>query len=1016
MAKKVGLISINLMAGTAQFNAQMPTATAQIRNFGNAANTARAQVAGIAAFGATAFNNIGNAAAGAGQQVNNLGNRVKTAQQHLVSGNQAASGFIRVVEGGMANNLRAVENFLTRTLGLGPALQVLFPLVGAIAFAGLIIHLGEEVYAFFKKLEEGPARVANAFRILNAPLQLTNDELRVTGDRLTNDIAKLEGRRENTLKLALDEARVAADKLSDSLDKDLKEMNKLLSEEEIGRFKGFFTNTGSTTWLKEFIGGKDGLGGVTKQEQFITSMGNQNLAAAADKGDAAEVERVKKSTRDALIGLYRATAETIETTLTNEILPVQQRRNNLLAGIGHGIVPADQSTEINQARGVAANFTAKANSMQAQASVDKLQEQKDAATAADNNARLDRPVKNKMGTLQADLQESALKLSTVHMSEEMKTLALANAAAVKSIDQVNKALEALHEGPMTKDQQARLHAVELGIEVVKQESDWQTKMVSSAAAMQERIDSQRMLTAAVNQGYEATKRAAVLYDVAKTVGFEKFNDPKFMSDPEHQHEVADLTAKSESAYAEKNRTAVEETLKKLREHTVLEVKLAQVQRDGAEAVRRATLAMEIQNIVRDAAKDSVVALVLAKQKEYGAERQNANAIELDHIMRQIEATGKLAAAQIAGAEAVRRARLEIKYDEMKDAGSSQENIDAARRADRLDNLRDIDSAAASAANADRDSLYILQQRLKATIELKDSGVDELGRLIEIRDLHNQILDIQIRQLLALGSISDGFKAFFYEMQKEAEKPGKILYDGLHNALNGLDDNLTRIMTGQKSAWADMFKSVGRQMVHDSVGSMLKQGLGALGKTTLGQKLGLDKIGAARKDGQTDSSAFKVQVVGGTAAEKVEKASIEKLSGPAAIGNTAGTIGSILGGFGRAFAGSFGGGGGGGPQPQNFYAGIRDGGGDVSADKAYVVGGNGPELLRKTSGTIVSNSQSKKLLGGGGHTYHVAIDARGTDPVLTEQRTYRAMIAAHNSAVGTAVKASVERARRVPTGG
>src|SRR5450432_3255467 len=170
MAKRVGLITINLLAGTAAFNTQMDAAKAKIKN---------------------------------------LGSGVDEASKKLVSGNQAASGFIRVAEGGMANNLRAVENFMTKTLGLGPALQAIFPLVGAIAFAGLLFTMGKEVYAFFKKAEEGPARVANAFRLLNAPLQLTNDELRVANDRLDNDIAKLEGKRQNSLQLALDQARVA---------------------------------------------------------------------------------------------------------------------------------------------------------------------------------------------------------------------------------------------------------------------------------------------------------------------------------------------------------------------------------------------------------------------------------------------------------------------------------------------------------------------------------------------------------------------------------------------------------------------------------------------------------------------------------------------------------------------------------------------------------------------------------------------------------------------------------------
>src|ERR1035438_7712882 len=47
----------------------------------------------------------------------------------------------------------------------------------------------------------------------NDPLRNTNDALAVSNARLENDIAKLEGKRQNNLKIALLEAVEAADKL-----------------------------------------------------------------------------------------------------------------------------------------------------------------------------------------------------------------------------------------------------------------------------------------------------------------------------------------------------------------------------------------------------------------------------------------------------------------------------------------------------------------------------------------------------------------------------------------------------------------------------------------------------------------------------------------------------------------------------------------------------------------------------------------------------------------------------------
>jgi hypothetical protein len=96
------------------------------------------------------------------------------------------------------------------------------------------------------------------------------------------------------------------------------------------------------------------------------------------------------------------------------------------------------------------------------------------------------------------------------------------------------------------------------------------------------------------------------------------------------------------------------------------------------------------------------------------------------------------------------------------------------------------------------------------------------------------------------------------------------------------------------------------------------------------------------------------------------------------------------------------------------AGERASGGPVTPDKAYLVNERGTEILMGASGTVLSNSQSRKMLdgaSGGNHFY--SIDARGTDPVLTEQRTRVAIMAAHNSAVGTGFQVQQEHLKRTP---
>jgi hypothetical protein len=123
------------------------------------------------------------------------------------------------------------------------------------------------------------------------------------------------------------------------------------------------------------------------------------------------------------------------------------------------------------------------------------------------------------------------------------------------------------------------------------------------------------------------------------------------------------------------------------------------------------------------------------------------------------------------------------------------------------------------------------------------------------------------------------------------------------------------------------------------------------------------------------------------------------------------LGSAAGLLGALFAG---GAGGGGLTPSvSSSISYRASGGPVSPDTAYLVGESGPEILYGASGNIASNSASRRMLGSGGSNHYYTIDARGTDPVMTEQRTRSAIIAAHQSAVVTSLQAVNERAKRTP---
>jgi hypothetical protein len=189
MGVKAGVISIDVDAGTAKFLVDMDAANVKLQNFGKGA---------------------------------------KESGIHVVTSMQASSAAIRELSGG--SNVRAIEKLISLFPTLSKAVLAAFPAIAGIALGVMLVDLGKKAYEFFKKMEEAPQRMAEAFRGLSAPLKLTNDELALANARLANDIAKLEGKPQNGLAVALDETRVFADKLADSLDKDLDRIHKVMAE------------------------------------------------------------------------------------------------------------------------------------------------------------------------------------------------------------------------------------------------------------------------------------------------------------------------------------------------------------------------------------------------------------------------------------------------------------------------------------------------------------------------------------------------------------------------------------------------------------------------------------------------------------------------------------------------------------------------------------------------------------------------------------------------------------------
>src|SRR5581483_3428511 len=365
---------------------------------------------------------------------------------HTTSSMAASSAAIRTLEGNFDHNLRAVERFLGTTLKLGPVLQAAFPIVGGVAFAGLLVDIGEKVVKFVRDIQTAPEKIRGAFRELNAPLRLTNDELDLANSRLEADIAKLEGKRQNTLAIALNEAKVAADKLADSLDKDLGALHKLLDEQQASWYQRLLTGEGSTKDIVERLGGKTGFGGFRGEIAEKMRTGRDQIADAKTPNEAgARREQLARVVDDA----YQKQIEDFEARLATarkKAEPIPQFVTTGPNGEGYEtLIPGQEQTRTIEGL-TGALERLKQERLETIKSIrnTELQQKDTQLHGAKDDARLDKPFNDRMKAMAAQLEAVRQKLTAIGQPEAAQVLAKAFGDAGKTIEEVNKALERQH--------------------------------------------------------------------------------------------------------------------------------------------------------------------------------------------------------------------------------------------------------------------------------------------------------------------------------------------------------------------------------------------------------------------------------------------------------------------------------------------------------------------------------------------------------------------------------------------
>ncbi len=483
--------------------------------------------------------------------------------------------------------------------------------------------------------------------------------------------------------------------------------------------------------------------------------------------------------------------------------------------------------------------------------------------------------------------------------------------------------------------------------------------------------------------------------------------------------------------------------------------LAKAHLEGDEAVRLAAIDNEIlaAKFHKLGAETPEFIKELATLRDLRAGKSNVDIVEGANkstfsLQQQLRALQILIPASIQYTDALREAELQAatlavteRINSMAE-GEAKDALIAERQAT-------IDLTRAKWAHADAQAAIALRSPIevyKAEIDVLEHQREALEKAqgstltyeqsmvlaSKAQDAFNKLTDDTIKLLLRQNSAGAGVKAFFLDMQKQAQTSASIIYDALHSAFDKVSDQLTELVTGGKTNFAKMFQDIGKQMVSQTIKSGLQTVLGKIG-----EKFGISLPG--NKPDGTEKNPLWVRMAGMAGMPggggNVDWAGGDKsiddnglypgedgYSGGGMLGGLMGKLGGLFGGGSKGggifsmIASLFGKGDGGGMS--GLISTLMGSlpmfaeGGTPSPGSAYIAGERGPELLF-ASGEIASNSASQRMLSAPAQNHYYTIDARGTDPVLTEQRTKAAIIAAHNSAVSGGFMASQEYVKRTP---
>lgn len=228
--------------------------------------------------------------------------KAESGTHRFISESRATTAAMKDLEGKFLQNSIAADKFIEHVLDMGSLLQDAFPIIGAAALGGIIAESTIKVGELIKRLGEAPEVIHGTFTLLTDSLRTTGDELQLSNDKLREQIALLEHKPANGLKVAIDEARIAADELGKSLHSAMNEIIKGVTDNAPSFPERLFGAPGTgdiSDKLKEVQRKALEITTAGRKEMNVTDIGN-----APDDVKKLEIKNAQTRTAANLTNLY----------------------------------------------------------------------------------------------------------------------------------------------------------------------------------------------------------------------------------------------------------------------------------------------------------------------------------------------------------------------------------------------------------------------------------------------------------------------------------------------------------------------------------------------------------------------------------------------------------------------------------------------------------------------------------------------------------------------------------------